>query len=141
MDLQFIRKLSILTTIWSSLFLTILLTTAISRSTSVFAWVVYSIIVGVAFTCLKLWNKSLQEPLMDVNLTNLEMLISVFLAVLVSLFGGILMQLESMKSTVWSSLLAFVMTTSQFSLLKVCIRQIPSTPLNYLYFTLSYQNN
>lgn len=56
---------------------------------------------------------------MDVNLTHLEMFISVALAVMVTLFGGVLMQLDSMKGTCWFLLLAFVMTISQFSLLKV----------------------
>lgn len=121
MDLQFIKKLSILTIIWSALFLAILLTNAISKSTSVLAWLIYSIIIGSVFLGLKLWNRSLQEPLLDTNLTHFEMSISVILAVSVSLFGGTLMQLDLMKNTIWYLLLAFVMTTSQFTLLKVSI--------------------
>lgn len=122
MDLLLIKKLSILTTIWSSLFLAIIITNAIGRSTSnIIAWSIYAFIVGVSFITIKLWNKSLQEPLMDINLTYLEMSISVILAVLVALIGGILMQLELMQSNLWTTLLAFVMTTSQFTLLKVSI--------------------
>lgn len=64
---------------------------------------------------------------MDVNLTHMEMFISVALAVLVTLFGGVLMQLESMKSTFWSLVMAFVMTTSQFSLLK-SVQPDPASP-------------
>lgn len=119
MDLQFIKKLSILTTIWSWLFLAIILTDVISKNAPIYAWLVYAIIVGIAFTSLKLWNKSQQEPLLDINLTHLEIFLSVSLAVLVAVFGGILMQLEIMKTTLWHLLLAFVMTMSQFSLLKV----------------------
>lgn len=125
MDLQLIRKLSILTTIWSSLFLAIILTNAFGKSTSnIIAWSIYAAIVGISFTSLKLWNKSLQEPIMDINLTYLEMSISVILAMAVSLIGGTLMQLETMQSTIWSTLLAFVMTTSQFTLLKVSMNFI-----------------
>lgn len=121
MDLQFIKKLSILTAIWSLLFLAIIITNVINKATSIFAWLVYAILIGIAFTSLKIWNKSLQEPLLDINLTYLETFISISLAILVAIFGGVLMQLEIMKTTMWFLLLAFVMTTSQFSLLKVSL--------------------
>lgn len=120
-NLQLVRKLSILTTIWSSLFLAIVLTNIISKSISQnwVVWTIYASLIGISFFGLKLWNKAQPEPLLDTNLTSLEMSISVILAVLVSLFGGYLMQLDSMRSMVRSLLLAFVMTTSQFTLLKV----------------------
>lgn len=120
MDLQLLHRLTILAAIWSSLFLSIMFTNAISKSTTLYiTWGVYSCLVGITFYSLKRWNRSLQEPLLDLNLTKMETFISVALAVLVSLFGGTLMQLETMKSTFWLLLLAFVMTASQFTLLKV----------------------
>lgn len=119
MDLQSIKKWSILTTTWILLFFAILSTNVISKLTSTLAWLVYTIIIGIAFTSLKIWNKSLQEPLMDINLTHLETFVSISLAVLVAIFGGILMQLEIIDNPTGSTLLAFVMTVSQFSLLKV----------------------
>lgn len=126
--LQFIRKLSFLTAIWSSLFLAIILTNTISKSAPPFyCWLIYSIIVCITFTSLKLWNRKLQEPLLDINLTYLETSISILLAVLVAIFGGILLELESMQSTIWSLLLAFVMTTSQFNLLK-SVQPDPASP-------------
>lgn len=71
---------------------------------------------------LKLWNRTLQEPVFDINLTHLELSVSVALAILVSLIGGFLMQLESLAtSTLKYLILTFVVTTSQFTLLKVSI--------------------
>lgn len=121
MDLQFMRKVSISSTIWFTLFLATIITNVISRLTTqaIITWSVYSILIGVAFLSLKIWNKSLQEPLLDVNLTYLETSTSIILAVLVSLFAGTLLQLESMQSPFYTILMAFVITTCQFTLLKV----------------------
>lgn len=115
MDLVVIKRLSILVVIWLTLFVSIIITNAIGIS-----WYIYALTIAIAFTILKLWNISLQEPLMDINLNYLEMFISVILAVLVALFGGALMQLETIAKTTWKTYyLAFVMTSSQFTLLKV----------------------
>lgn len=134
MDLQFIKKWSILTAIWSLLFIAIIITNVINKAATIYAWLFYATLIGIAFTSLKIWNKSLQEPLLDINLTYLETFMSISLAILVAIFGGVLMQLEIMKTTLWCLLLAFVMTTSQFSLLKV-------SPLKYhILVDLSYSS-
>lgn len=114
-------KLSIPPTIWSTLFLANIIAHVICKlsTLAVVTWPTYSILIGLAFLSLKIWNKSLQEPLLDVNLTYLETSISVILAVLVTLFGGLLLHLDPMQSPFYTILLAFVMTTCQFSLLQV----------------------
>lgn len=119
MDLQLVRKLTLYSTIWLSLFLSIILTNTVSSSSSWIAWPIYSILVGIAFLGIKLWNRSLQDPLFDVNLTYLEMSVSIALAILVAFFGGKLIQLDLLKSTVWLLLLGYTMTACQFALLKV----------------------
>lgn len=115
------RKLSISSTIWLILFLATIITNVISRlfSFATTTWSVYSLLIGLAFLTLKIWNRSLQEPLLDVNLTYFETTISILLAVLVSLFGGKLLQMEALQGTTYTIVMAFVMTTCQFTLLKV----------------------
>lgn len=141
MDLNFIRKLSISTTVWLCLYISISSTTIISRATSFIfvTWTVYTVSVAIAFTSLKLWNRSLQEPLLDVNFTHLETGISIILAVLVAVFGAILMQLDAMKDFVSSQILTFVMTTCQFNLLKVS--QIGITNLTSCILMTATNNN
>lgn len=114
------RKVSIVT-VRFSLFLVTILANIISRASSLptLTWTIYSIIIGVAFTSLKLWNKTLQEPILDVNLTFIETSISIILAIMVSAFGGALFQLNSLRDSILTLLLAFVMTTCQYTLLKV----------------------
>lgn len=126
MDLRFIKRLSILSSIWLSLFITIIITVAISR-TNFIAWLCHALLIGISFTTLKIWNKSLQEPLLDLNLTQIEMSISIILAILVSLFGGALFQLNSISGISQTILLAFVMTISQFTLLK-SVQPDPASP-------------
>ena len=129
MDLQVIRNLSILTFIWSLLFISIILTTLLSQSAlSIYPWIIYSIIIGLTFAILKHWNKARQEPLLDVNLTHTETAISVSLAVLVALFGGALFQLDKLWHELWQRiLLSYAMTSSQFSLLK-SVQPDPASP-------------
>lgn len=122
MDVQFMRKLSVSTTVWLSLFFATIITDVIGKATSLSAviWPIHSISVGISFTGLKIWNRFiLAEPLLDVNLNCIEMSISIVLAMMVSLFGGVLFQLEPIQNSTASLVLAIVMTTCQFSLLKV----------------------
>lgn len=120
--MDFIKKLSLLTLLWILLFLAFVLTNNLAKSLSFYAWIIYSLIVGGSVLALKLWNRTLQEPVFDINLTHLELSVSVALAILVSLIGGFLMQLESLAtSTLKYLILTFVVTTSQFTLLKVSI--------------------
>lgn len=123
------KQLFILALIWSALFLAIVLTDIISSLTSVVitTWVIHSIIVGVAIACAKVWNRKQQEPLLDINLTNLETSISVILAVLVAISGGALLQMDSNQSIFWHSWIAFVMAYSQFTLLK-SVQPDPASP-------------
>lgn len=117
--MDFIKKLSTLTLLWSLLFLAFIVTNNTGKTFSLYAWTAYSLAIGLIFLGLKLWNQTLQEPVLDINLTHIEMSISVALAILVSLFGGVLMQLDSLKGTMRYLLLSFVVSTSQFTLLKV----------------------
>lgn len=118
MDLQLIKKLAILCSIWAVLFVSIVLTNAISGTVNIYAWIVHSILVAIIFSALKLWNKKLQEPLLDVNLTHSETSISIILSTLVSLFGGAIFQLDTESATWLKILLMLVMTNSQFTLIK-----------------------
>lgn len=127
MDLHLIKKLSILTVIWAILFLGNILTDVLSRRFHIYAWLFYALIVGITFTIVKLWNKKLQEPLLDVNLTCFETSVSVILAIAVGVFGGALFQYEDLTGTWHGALLAFVMTTSQFNLLK-SVQPDPASP-------------
>lgn len=118
MDLKFIKKLSILAAIWLSLALAILISDTISKSTSAPISILYPLLIGLTFAGLKIWNSKLQDPFLDVNLTILETSISVLLAVSVAYFGFKLIQLDYMQSLVNSIILNFVITASQFTLLK-----------------------
>lgn len=118
--MDFIRKLSLLTLLWAFLFLAFILTNNFGKSVSLYTWIIYSLVIGLSVLGLKLWNRTLQEPVLDINLTYTEMSISVLLAILVSLVGGVLMHFDSIaSSTPKYFLLTFVVTTSQFTLLKV----------------------
>lgn len=114
------RKLSISSTIWFTLIITTIITNVISNllSLPLLVWSSYSLLIGVAFLSLKLWNKTLQEPILDVNLTYLEMSISIILAILVSILGGTLLQLDNMQNSSYIIVMCFVMTTCQFTLIK-----------------------
>lgn len=130
MDLKLIRKLSLSIVIFFTLFLAIILTNLISQATSPLAWAIYSLIIGVTFLTIKLWNRSLPEPLLDVNSNYFELFVSIALAIVISFLGGTLFNLEAIKGATLSIiLLALVLSASQFNLLK-SIQPDPASPIH-----------
>lgn len=116
MDLQFLRRLSLLSSIWLSILLPGLLAYLFGFS-NLLVSVLHLVYTTTLVTLLKLWNTRQPEPPLDINLTCLETLISILLASSVSILGGTVLRLEKL-SMVLSLIYIYVMTDSVFTLLK-----------------------
>lgn len=114
---------------WFILLILPTVATALSRiykSLTFLLWFSYAILIGITFTALKIWNSKRPEPLLDLNLSKLETAISILLAIMVSIFGALLIQLN-LWSDLWQVVFCLVVASSQFTLLK-SVQPDPASP-------------